>query len=305
MSFVDLDKPAVGEATKKSLIDAVIDDLSDLNARLVTVETDQVVNGSFEYDANADDVPDGWDDDVYNGAAWAIETTTVKHGRKAVKGTLTSTLGSRAVLTSSDYLPCAPGERYEVELRLKGSTAGLKVKGEVLWYYWTGAAFAAATTSSSEALAEADAPTSWGVWRGSVLAPAGTNEARFYRLRLTVGATGGTTAGNVLLDGVQVRRYHGPVWLNPVTEACAAGTNTFDVDYTDDALPRAVGLTLVASDEDPAGLNVEVQGWAAGAWRAWTELSSVPLNVSGQFRVVTTNQGAEDTVQVVVHRIEV
>lgn len=240
MSYLDVAKKSVGDAIDKTFLDAIVDNLADLNARLGNVEVQGLPNGSFEFDLDGDGVPDKWARTL-SGSATSTLDTTAGHGRKRLKAILTSATGDRAVWTSEDYQPCSTGQRLDVRALLEASVADLHAKVEVLWFYWTGAAYAAATTASSTVWTTTDAPTTAKKVGGQVVAPAGTNKARFFRVRVTLGSDTNATAGTLYLDNVEARVYHGPVWIDRVDKG-SAGTVT--VTEAGDETPVAAHVVL-------------------------------------------------------------
>ncbi|WP_025322254.1 hypothetical protein [Deferrisoma camini] len=280
-------KPSVGEQTKKSWADAVVDALGDHETRIGVIEAQVLPNGSFETSDGAGGA-EGWTFSL-TGTATAALTSTARHGKQALELAVLAS-GDQAQATSDHYIPCAPGERIDVGLDLKASAAGVSVTVELLWYYWTGSAWAAASTPSSTVYSSTSNPTSWARRAGQAVAPSGTNPAQAYRVRVTVAEAGGVT-GTVTVDGVRAGVYRGKV----ARARSTAGTISTTGTYT---------YTVAAGDEHPRAVDVfpddqsvntlydyTVQQWDGSAWVEAPSLHQVRLDPEARFRVVVSTAG--------------
>jgi len=240
-------KPAVGDPVKKSWADAVVDALADHETRLGVVEAQALPNGSFEVDDGSGGA-EGWTWTL-TGTATASLTASARHGKQALAlGVLAA--GDQVQVTSDRYIPTAPGERIEVGLELLATAAGVSVTVELLWYTWTGSAWAAATTPSSTVYSSTSNPTSWARRAGQAVAPGGANPAQAYRVRVTVAEAGGVT-GTVRIDGVRAGRFSGVVPLSRTLLASSPGTVSV-ASHVADERPRAA---LVQYEWEGEGLS--------------------------------------------------
>ena len=237
MGFESMDKPAVGDATKKEDMDQLIDNDNALNASISGTSGIGVANGSFENDDLTD--PIGWDKVTAGVATGTLETTDRRHGKQAIKGAVVS--GADAVSWESDTkIPVAVGQRIAVTWEMNASVTDVQVDVDVFWWYWTGLIHSAASTPSSSVYSSAANPTSWARRHGQVVAPAGANDAEFYtvKISLTLGV-----AGNVRIDGLTSREFHGIV------------------DQTASSLtPSGTTYTVSKSPEQPIAAIISIHG---------------------------------------------
>lgn len=219
-------KPDVDEATKKTLADAIIDALANLDARAGALEAsgNQIANGSFEV-LDGDGDPDGW---VFSGTgAYAIDkaedaSPSIAHGARALKLSVTGSSKTESA-TTADYSPVAKGDRIEVGFIHKVSAATLDVKAEVLWYDEDKGTLSSTTVYNSTG----GNPTSYAKrYSIGALAPA---SARFYKVRLTI--TSDSDAVGTLsawFDGVYARAAYGtPVGVNSLSLTLTSGPDYF------------------------------------------------------------------------------
>src|SRR4030066_615632 len=86
-----------------------------------------IPNGSFEIDADADGVPDGWTKNLYPAGGGAGETTHPSHGAQAYKFTQQAGPGNGGgYLDQNDYLPCGSLIPLVFDWFHYASTAGMK-----------------------------------------------------------------------------------------------------------------------------------------------------------------------------------
>src|SRR3972149_6234672 len=68
-----------------------------------------VPNGSFEIDADADGVPDGWTKNLYPAGGGSLETTSPMHGEKGYKFIQQAGPGDGGgYLDMNEYMACSP-----------------------------------------------------------------------------------------------------------------------------------------------------------------------------------------------------
>jgi hypothetical protein len=198
MPFTNITKPTQGDATKKSLADVIIDDLNDLNTRLLAVGTIQgLKNASFETDSDSDGIPDSWTRTLYTGGSFTLDSTDQNHAAKAAK--FTSPGGASnggGYLDTTDFFEVSPLLWYRVEWLMKSSAAGVNNRVEMTFYD------SAQASISTESLYNSSSnPTSWTPFSRRVRPPA---TARYAKLRLTGCHTSSTTAGSTWFDNVVI-----------------------------------------------------------------------------------------------------
>lgn len=223
MAWTSITKPTLGEATKKSLADAIIDDLSDLNSRVSLVANAALQNGSFEYDADADGVPDNWTKTLYTGGSSAIETTDVAHGQKSYKFVSPGGAGNGGgYLASDDYIPCSPYRFVFIDFLIKSSAAGIHNLVELLWYD-KAKSYLSLTAVYDETVAN---PTDWKRYVLGKMPPA---SAVYCRVRLTGAKNDDTASGTCYFDGVSVYDIgdSGQVYTSGIAENLLSNSSTW------------------------------------------------------------------------------
>jgi len=226
--WVNLTKKAVREGIDKDFLDALIDDLTWLKARIADSE---LPNGSFESDSDGDGQSDSWTVTDYAGGSHALDTTDPYHGQQCLKMTATSGGGYVEALSDS-YRLCAPGQRIEIAFHLKASAGGVRVRCLLLWYDASQGYLSTSTVYDSTAN-----PTSWARRSGQAVAPA---SARYYRVQVIVGESGGTVDAEVRIDGMNARVYHGVVMFPRTANLTAAGTYSIASHIGDERARRAL-----------------------------------------------------------------
>lgn len=192
MAYVSMTKPTLGDATKKSFADQLIDNDEALNNSLGSV-TSGIVNGSFETGTGAD-APTGW---VF-GTIWGtkgFDTTTPIHGAQAY--TFTSSGAGGGELQSEDFIGCGGAEKVNLEFFHKSSAAGIHNLVELLWYD------EAQSYLSLTAIYDDTAtnPTSWTLFHRGATSP---STARFFKIKITGASNDDATAGVASFDGFRI-----------------------------------------------------------------------------------------------------
>jgi hypothetical protein len=198
VSYGAITKPTQGDATKKSLIDAIIDDLDDLNARLLAVGTiSGLKNGSFESDSDSDGTPDSWTKTLYSSGSFTLDGSDQQHSAKSAKFTSPGGGGNGGgYLETTDFLEVSPLIIYTLNWEMKSSVAGVNNKVEVTYYT------AAQASISTTALYDSSAnPTAW-TPKTADFRPSST--ARFAKIRVTGCHTSSTTAGSTWFDNLWI-----------------------------------------------------------------------------------------------------
>ena len=208
MAFTNISKPLVGTATKKSLIDAVIDDLNDLNSRIVPGDTQGITNGSFELDIDADGVPDGWAKTLYTGGSGtltgnALADTVCQHGARAYKFTSPGGSGNGGgYLQTAGFIEVSCLRTYRLWWYMQCTVATLAVKVEVDVYQGNQSTLIGTVTPFSQA---SNNPTAWtNMMAFLTLDPATYSAARYMKLRFIGCHTSSTTAGSTYFDGLRM-----------------------------------------------------------------------------------------------------
>ncbi len=285
-NWVDLNKKNVGDAIDKDFLDALVDDLAWLKARMADTE---LPNGSFENDSDADGQPDSWTVTDYAGGSHALDTTDPYHGRQCLKMTATSAGGYVEALSDS-YRLCATGQRIEVTLHLKASAAGVRMRCLLLWYDASQGYLSTSTLYDSTAN-----PTSWARRSGQAVAPA---SARYYRVQVIVGESGGTVDADVRVDGVDARVYRGrvPAARTTVGTETSTGTKTYTVSHG--AEMPSESQVFVSDDSIDSPASWTVREWDGTTWKDANDPARVRLDQAGQFQVVISSVPVGVTVTV-------
>ncbi len=277
--WINLTKKAVRDGIDKDFLDALIDDLTWLKARIADSE---LPNGSFENDSDGDGQPDSWTVTDYVGGSHALDTTDPYHGQQCLKMTATSGGGYVEALSDS-YRLCAPGQRIEVPFHLKASAAGVRVRCLLLWYDASQGYLSTSTVYDSTANS-----TTWARRSGQAVAPA---SARYYRVHVVVGESGGTVDAEVRIDGVGTQVYRGrvPAARQTVGTETSTGIKTYTVAHGDE-LP-VESQVFISDDGVDASAVWTVEEWdsSSAAWKTANASTRTHLDPEGRFRVNITS----------------
>ena len=224
MSYTSITKPAQGDALRKSLADALIDN-DDYFLSIISGLTGlQVPNGSFEI--HTVNEPAAWElsrsgtAGTYAISGSGLADTNCSHGRRAIK--ITSVGGGANggyYLQNADYIECSPNRPLIVSLQLYSAPLNVTNRVEVLFY--TAAQTYISQTSVYASIAN---PTAWTLVVGSATPPA---TARYCKIRLTGCETGGAVAGSTWFDDVRLfsGEYSRKVEIDGIINTIAATTN--------------------------------------------------------------------------------
>jgi len=194
----DPDKPGLG-----SWGEQVMDNLDYFNGLLGGFDGQDVYNGSFEIDADADNIPDGWTVSLHPGGSATVDATG-EHGKNQFKFTAPSGATNGGGTLISDYIPIGRADRFEsiwLALQLWATNTGIGATVKVLAYNAAKALQATTTVFSSTTL-----PTSADrilMFRLSSTALPST--VRYMRVQLEGGTVGPGIAGSVYFDAVTIR----------------------------------------------------------------------------------------------------
>lgn len=198
MPFTSITDPVQGEATKASLISAIIDNLEYLYGQINSASTASVINGSFEDDTDSDGIPDAWTRTLFTGGTFLRDGTDERHGSYSVKFTSPGGAGNGGGrIESVDAFPVSPLRAFRVSWEMKSSSATVSNLVEIYWFKEDLTASATANTllySSSTAN-----PTSWTAYAEVATPP---SDARYAKVRLTGCSAASTAAGSTWFDNV-------------------------------------------------------------------------------------------------------
>lgn len=187
---------SVGKATKRSLWQKIKDNFDYLFGQTTP---GGLLNGSFEYDSDADGIPDNWTRNLYPGGSSGFYTISTEHGEKSYYFTHPGGAGNGGGYMDSDYIAVS-SEQYSAQVSIRSTVTGIKNIVQVLYYD------KAKVYLSSADLYNATAPnTNANTVTANYTAPA---NARFIKYRLIGGYTDTAVAGTTYFDGL--RHFHVP-----------------------------------------------------------------------------------------------
>lgn len=200
MPFTNITKPNAGDAGRKSLIDAIIDDLLFLNSISSSLNSATLPNGSFELDSDADGIPDEWARTLFTNGSLTIDTSAGNfvHGVKAIKFVHPGGSGNGGgYVQSANYFEWSEKQTLVLQWSHKTSASGMLDKVDVLFYDSTQTLISTVNIYSSTLN-----PT--GVWTpqsGAAVPPANT---RYAKIKITGGDSSNTTGGSSWWDNIQI-----------------------------------------------------------------------------------------------------
>ena len=172
--------------------------LEELNANPDAVGVDQggglVPNGSFETDADADLIPDGWTLVSEIGATNALDTSQSTDGAQSFR--FTSSGNGGGSLTTTDFFPVNDTDNLNVSVDMFASIATVLNIVRVEWYD-----ISFVSISNSDAYSSTANPLTWTTQDLLVTPPA---NARFAKLVLIGGDPSVPLAGSSWWDRVNV-----------------------------------------------------------------------------------------------------
>jgi len=293
MSWTTITKPTTGTATKKSLADTIIDDLTYLYGQLASATVDKaaIVNGSFEIDGDADGVPDGWTKSDFTGGVLSITgngltDTNCYSGARAIKYVHPGGASKGGGTITSTEFEVVPSKTYAFSWVTFSTASGLINITYVEWYT---AAKTLISTTTLETLS-ANNPSSWSQ-QGSIAVPPST--ARFAKLKFSLGDSSGSTGGSVYLDAVSVTTIE----LSRSVEFEGSGSPPTTYTWT---CPTGVSLALVeawggggqggSSGNTGSGFTYGGGGGGSGEYvRSWVQV------VPGTDYTISAGGSGDDT----------
>ena len=200
--FVTIPKPAVGDPVKKSMADALVDNLADLNDRLKAAESDGSIlkNGSFEEDV--DGIPDGWTRTLFNGGSMSILATDSGHGGRSIRFVSPGGAGNGGGYVESGFIRCSSLIPILLLWQHKASVADVRNKVELVWYSVDGAGTKTLISTATLYDNSTTNPTSWQMAQAAAAPPA---TARYFKIKLTGCDSSDATAGSAYFDDVSIR----------------------------------------------------------------------------------------------------
>ena len=237
MSFITIINPrfAVNSPASTDLFSDIVSDLNYLftnqNAPSVSGGLPNVVNGSFELDANNTIQPTGWIFNAGTGGSGNVTTGQYNDGSQSyliVQGNTAGNTGGTLVspynqsTLSQQYYVVSPSKKYTFQFMYMCNRADIANIASIQWYSNTQSFI---STTNYLVQGTGNAPTSW--QNLSYVATPPSN-AYYCVLNFFLGQNGGSppgATGNIWLDGVSLSEY------NPCQSGSAytSGNNTFTV----------------------------------------------------------------------------
>lgn len=159
----------------------------------------ELMNGSFELDADADGIPDGWTWTPSSGGSGIIDATVAGHGLNCFKMVHPGGSGHGGGFLESGYYPISQVERKVVSFDIYSTVAA--VKNIVRIRYFTAAKVDMA--ADEDVYSSTSNPTSWAEYSYNITPPSG---ARFAKIRLIGGDPSVSTAGTTYWDDIRWER---------------------------------------------------------------------------------------------------
>lgn len=199
MPYTSITKPSIGEPTKKSIIDALIDNDEFFNGNIsVSSRINMIPNGSFEEITGT--LPLKWTVTNYSGGSSAVNSSNNTDGQYSMSFTSTSVTNGGGYADTEDYIPVIGGQYYYISTYLRSNnSAGISSRVEARWYDSS-----KTFISSSTVIDYTATPTSFTLVETQVQAP---STARFVIIRIIGGVPGvGTAVGTIYFDSVVMMR---------------------------------------------------------------------------------------------------
>lgn len=170
--------------------------IEELNANPDALSADEsaglVVNGSFEIDSDANNIPDGWSLVSEAGSSNAIDTTESTDGGQSFRFTSSGSGGGSLTLT--EFFPVNDSDNLRVNFDLRSTVAGVRNIVNVLWF---DISFVSITTSTI--YDSTNNPVTFTEQQFAVVPPA---NARFAKIQLIGCDPAVATPGSTYYDRV-------------------------------------------------------------------------------------------------------
>lgn len=199
--------PSVGDPTRQELIAAIITEITELQTDLAaTIGDRMVINGSFESDGDADNIPDGWETDLYTGGSEGRSEdvgagTLSGHGKWSYRFTHPGGGGNGGgeIFTAAGvFMEITPHRPYMLTWLNKNSVAAVTNSVEVLEYDAEQSLLA-----TTVIFTQSTNPTAWTLFKVK-FKPANTL-TRYIQLKFKCGETSASTAGVIYIDNIQLQ----------------------------------------------------------------------------------------------------
>ena len=175
----------------------VNDNFDYLSGVVGSLSSNQVLNGSFEVDSNADGDPDNWTKNLYAGGTGTLYTTAPAHGAKAWSFTHPGGASNGGGYLESDYIEVSDDlcERW-ISFVLWATAAGMKNQVIIRYFDKAKADLVAPVTVHSSTTNE----TTETQYHYLYTPPA---TARFIKIKLVGGYTDTDVAGTIYFDNIR------------------------------------------------------------------------------------------------------
>lgn len=205
-----------------------------------------VPNGSFETDSNADDVPDGWTNDVNaTGSNNGLETGVGNTGAGTQSWRTQSTGNGGGELVTTNPFPVNDFDDLNVQFVLRSTVATVRNIVRVEWYDVTDTLI-----SSTDVYDSTANPAAFTQQAFTASPPSG---ARLARLRIIGGTTGGLGSGITYWDNV--RAFYAEITTGQFDNILISG-NTISSTNTDGNInldPNGTGTVAVVGPLSATG----------------------------------------------------
>ena len=171
-----------------------------------TLSSNQVLNGSFEVDSNADGDPDNWTKSLYTGGTGTLYTTAPGHGAKAMSFTHPGGASNGGGYMDSDYIEVSDLREYWIAFIHWATAAGMKNQVQIRYFDRAKTDLVADATLYSSTTN----PTSEAAYSYFFTPPA---TARFIKVRIIGGFTDTDVAGTAYFDDVRIN-YNPVLMIN-------------------------------------------------------------------------------------------
>lgn len=283
MSFVKINRPALGEGIKKRVIDGVIDNADFFFGFYDSSLEDSVLNGDFEYE---DDVvgstPSFWTFVSYNTAPddenGVVTDTDSISGSRSFKVTHPGGVGKGGGSMRSDWINVSKRMGIELSWWLKSTDPDVKIVAWLIFSDFDSLENEANWSWKQIWENDGTAPTEWTPFQAS--APSSSTGV-YCQIRFQVGTTDRSTAADIYLDKIQFGFLQFPKTLSFTT----AGSHTW--------IPNADGIarvTVIGAGGGGSGSSLSRSG---GGGAAGGQSVSMIRYTSGSMYGITVGEAGD------------
>lgn len=158
-----------------------------------------IQNGSFEINADSNNVPDTWTWSGFPGGTIAMDTTTPAHGAAGIAINHPGGSGNGGGELSSDYTPCSQLKQIFIQFIHWASVAAMHNVVYITWY--TKDKLTISTVAIYDSVTNPVSP------RLIVCGATPPANARFYKIRINGGLNDSSVAGVAYFDDVKEVEY--------------------------------------------------------------------------------------------------